>query len=157
MMDREGNAVRRSRNKLSPRLVRTIEKPGLHADGGGLYLRVKPTGAKTWVFRWQRNGRRRDMGLGSLHTVGLAEAREKAALHQRWVRKGLDPIEMVRTLCWARAIMEDDDRPKPKPPATLCSSSEICWAGERAQHGPGGSRVWRSEQIDGNAITRLPG
>jgi hypothetical protein len=147
-MDRRRASMQRQRNRLNTHLIRAIGKPGLHADGGGLYLRVQATGGRSWVYRYQRNGRRRDMGLGSVAAVDLREAREKAACYQRWVRKGLDPIEMVRTLRWARAIMEDGDRPKPKPPTTLCSSNEICWTGERAQHDPGGSRVWRSEQIN---------
>ena len=50
-------------------------------DGGGLYLRITPTRAKSWVFRFQIAGKRRDMGLGPYPDVTLAEAREKAAAH----------------------------------------------------------------------------
>lgn len=52
-------------------------------DGGGLYLRVTPTGAKRWVFRYQAAGRRHDMGLGSYPEISLAKARQKAAEHRR--------------------------------------------------------------------------
>ena len=45
---------------------------GLHSDGGGLYLRIAPGGSKGWIFRYKRGSRQRDMGLGALHTVGLA-------------------------------------------------------------------------------------
>ena len=41
-------------------------KPGRHGDGAGLYLLVKPSGSKSWVLRVQRDGKRRDVGLGSL-------------------------------------------------------------------------------------------
>lgn len=41
-------------------------KPGMHADGSGLYLAVKASGAKSWMFRYQIAGRRREMGLGAL-------------------------------------------------------------------------------------------
>ena len=48
-------------------------KPGRHGDGGGLYLLVKPSGAKSWVLRVQANGKRRDLGLGRAETSALAE------------------------------------------------------------------------------------
>ena len=52
---------------------------GRHADGGGLYLRVAPTGSRHWLLRVQVNGKRRDIGLGSFTDLTLAEAREEAA------------------------------------------------------------------------------
>lgn len=67
-------------------------KPGRHADGRGLCLLVKESGARTWVLRMQRNGRRRDYGLGSALDVSLAEAREAALALRRQVREGHDPI-----------------------------------------------------------------
>lgn len=66
-------------------------RPGRHADGKGLYLFVKPTGAKSWVLRVQSDGKRRDLGLGPVDLVPLAEAREKALQGRRMVRDGLDP------------------------------------------------------------------
>lgn len=50
-------------------------KPGRHADGKGLYLLVKPSGARSWVLRVQADGKRRDFGLGPADLVTLAEAR----------------------------------------------------------------------------------
>lgn len=67
-------------------------KPGRHVDGRGLCLVVKPSGARNWVLRMQRNGRRRDYGLGSALDVPLAEAREAAMTLRRKVREGADPI-----------------------------------------------------------------
>lgn len=67
-------------------------KPGRHVDGRGLCLVVKPTGARTWVLRMQRNGRRRDYGLGSALDVSLAEARDAATVLRRQVREGVDPV-----------------------------------------------------------------
>ena len=49
-------------------------KPGIHGDGGGLYLRVKPSGAKSWVLRVQHMGKREDVGLGGYPVVTLARA-----------------------------------------------------------------------------------
>jgi len=65
-------------------------------DGGGLMLRIAPTGGKSWIFRYMKNGRSHDVGLGSLHTVSLAEARE-AALECRKLRfAGKDPLRAKR-------------------------------------------------------------
>jgi len=66
-------------NRLSARKVQTINKPGRHADGGNLYLNVTSSGARSWVFLYTFDGRQREMGLGSLHNVPLAQARELAA------------------------------------------------------------------------------
>jgi integrase len=78
---------------LSVAKVNSLKERGFYADGGNLYLQVAPGGTKSWVFRYKEDGRARDMGLGPLHTVTLAEAREKA-LEQRKLRlDGIDPIE----------------------------------------------------------------
>jgi hypothetical protein len=54
----------------------------MHADGGDLYLQVTVGKEgqinKSWLFRFERGGKERQMGLGSLNTIGLKEAREKA-------------------------------------------------------------------------------
>ncbi len=63
------------------------------ADGGGLYLQVSSSGAKSWLFRFMLNGRAREMGLGSLRAVSLACAREKAAHCRALLAEGTDPIE----------------------------------------------------------------
>ena len=67
-------------------------KPGVHGDGKGLCLRVKPSGAKSWVLRVQFNGRRQDIGLGSFDILTLAEAREKAAALRKLARQGVDAV-----------------------------------------------------------------
>ena len=72
--------------------VRQLKKPGRHADGGGLYLVVEPSGARRWVLRTMVRCRRRDIGLGSARLVPLAEARETAALFRKTARAGRDPI-----------------------------------------------------------------
>lgn len=67
-------------------------KPGVHGDGSGLYLRVKPSGAKSWVLRVQHMGRRQDIGLGGYPAdLSLSDAREKAALLRKLARQGVDP------------------------------------------------------------------
>ena len=63
------------------------------ADGGGLYLQVGESSAKSWLYRFMLNGRAREMGLGSLRAVSLASAREKAARCRALLADGIDPIE----------------------------------------------------------------
>ena len=79
--------------KLSPAKVRTVAKPGIHGDGAGLWLHVGPTGGKSWLFRFMLDGRAREMGLGALHTIGLAEARERATAARRLLLDGIDPLD----------------------------------------------------------------
>ncbi len=76
--------------------VRAFTKPGRYADGNGLYLIVDPSGAKRWVLRTIVQGRRRDIGLGGLRLVSLAEAREKAGALRKVARSGGDPLEQRR-------------------------------------------------------------
>jgi len=68
-------------------------KEGMHSDGNGLYLRVQASGAKSWIFRYQINGRRREMGIGTLEHTAAPEARAEAAKLTALVRSGIDPIE----------------------------------------------------------------
>jgi integrase len=68
-------------------------KAGVHPDGGGLYLQVTKGGARTWIYRFMLHGRAREMGLGPLHIVTLAEAREKARECRKLRHEGVDPIE----------------------------------------------------------------
>src|SRR5919205_86442 len=72
--------------------IRGIKKPGRYADGNGLYLEVEPSGAKRWTLRTVVQGRRRDIGLGGVSLVSLAEAREKALAYRKIARQGGDPI-----------------------------------------------------------------
>jgi integrase len=66
--------------------------PGMHADGGGLYLQVSATGARSWIFRYTVNGKSHYHGLGPLQSVALAQAREKARACRHGLLDGVDPI-----------------------------------------------------------------
>jgi integrase len=85
----------RGMHRLSPREVNTLPD-GMRADGGGLYLQVTGNGrGRSWIFRYHVEGRGdRNMGLGPTHTVGLAEAREKARLARLARLEGDDPLEL---------------------------------------------------------------
>lgn len=79
-------------NRLNARRVQTLTKIGRHADGGGLYLSIAKDGGRKWVFLYRRNGRLREMGLGSARAVPLAIAREKAAAARLLLADRIDPL-----------------------------------------------------------------
>ncbi len=79
-------------NILSDARCRTAQA-GEHHDGGGLYLDVKPSGTKSWKYRWSAPPKRPKMGLGPYPVVTLAEARVKAERCRKLVARGIDPRE----------------------------------------------------------------
>jgi integrase len=78
----------------------------MHPDGGGLYLQVSDTGAKSWIFRYSRNGKAHYHGLGPLQTISLAQAREKARACRHNLLDGIDPIA-ARKLRFAEQRLRD--------------------------------------------------
>lgn len=100
-----------------PLTVRRVEMapPGRYTDGKGLMLLVKSGGARSWVLRYQLNGRRRDMGLGPYPEVTLAAAREKALAARRHLVDGIDPLSV-----------------RPKPSMTFQSAAEALIDGKRS-------------------------
>ena len=103
-------------NLLTDRRIRAIKEPGRYTDGGGLYLQVGPTGAKSWLFVFKRSGRRTVMGLGGIVSVSLAEARQKALACRKAVAEGCNPLterrgkEETPTFSKTVASFLDDDR-----------------------------------------------
>ena len=63
------------------------KKAGKHYDGGGLYLNVEASGSRSWILRTMVQGKRREIGLGSLATRSLADAREEAGRLRARARK----------------------------------------------------------------------
>lgn len=84
--------------KLTALGVSKLKKPGYYGDGGGLWLQVSASGSKSWIFRYTRNHRSREMGLGPLHTVSLAMAREQARECRQQLLGGIDPLEAKRAI-----------------------------------------------------------
>jgi hypothetical protein len=93
-------------NALTPLQVTRLSTPGRHADGGGLYLEIDPTGAKRWMLRIVRRkadahgfvvkGTRHDLGLGKVSDVTLVEARERAAELRQAAAQGQDVLAILR-------------------------------------------------------------
>lgn len=95
-------------HRLSPLKLKTSH-PGRYPDGGGLYLKVSinpRSGAvrRSWIFRFEHDGRERFMGLGSLNDVTLAEARERAREARKLHKDGQDPIEARESARTARRL-----------------------------------------------------
>jgi integrase len=114
--------------KLTALDVTRAKGPAVLHDGGGLYLRVSATGAKSWVFRFQLDGKRRDMGLGPYPVISLAEARGRAAEHRKQRHDGIDPLA-------AKA----DQRQAQRLDAARAMTFEKCAAAHIAAHQAG----WR--------------
>lgn len=71
--------------------------PGIHADGGNLYLQVTQSLARSWIFRFSFAGKRHEMGLGGYPAVTLKDARAKAADCRRALADGRNPLQDRRS------------------------------------------------------------
>jgi hypothetical protein len=80
-------------NRLSATKVQKLKAPGMYPDGAGLYLQVTGEDAKSWLLRYSLRGTAREMGLGSLRKVSLADARKKASECHKLLDDHIDPIE----------------------------------------------------------------
>lgn len=99
-------------------------KAGRHGDGLGLYLLVKPSGARSWMLRVQQDGKRRDIGLGSIAALSLSEARERSAALRKHALNGRDPI----------AERDRDKRPTPTFREALKATHEALKGGWSAKN-----------------------
>src|SRR5690242_20389839 len=89
----------RATRKLSPAKIQALiraGRPGVWGDGAGLWLRITATGNPSWAFRYMRDRKAHEAGLGPCHTVGLADAREKARRYRMELLDGIDPLAARR-------------------------------------------------------------
>ena len=107
-------------------------------DGGGLYVRATAGGTASWVFRYERAGKTREMGLGSLDTFSLDEARERARKCRQLLVEGEDPIEKRKA---ARAKTAP---PKPVSKPFGWCAEEYIEAVRAGWHNPKHERDWRN-------------
>ena len=90
---------RHPRHVLTDHAVDAAEpwaRPRRIADGGGLYLLVSPSGAKSWILRVVIKGQRCDLGLGGTTYIDLVDARANARRLRRIARTGGDPRTVQR-------------------------------------------------------------
>lgn len=67
-------------SKLTPTAIKSkLRAPERYGDSKGLYLEVGASGSASWIVRVQKNGKRRDIGLGEFDKVPLTRARQLAA------------------------------------------------------------------------------
>jgi integrase len=119
----------RAIGRLTALKVEKAKQPGMYCDGGGLYLRVTPEGAKNWVLRYMLDSRPRWMGLGPLALYSLQEARARALDARRKRHEGIDPIEARRA-----------ERARQRLDAARAVTFQQCAESYIASHGAG----WRN-------------
>jgi integrase len=117
-------------------------------DGGGLYLRVAPNrkdgdgdekpAAKSWVFRFQLDGKRHDMGLGPYPDISLAEARQRATEHRKLRHEGIDPLEARHAQRQAQRLSAARGRTFREVAEEVISRNETGW--RNAKH----RQQWRN-------------
>ncbi|MEO0544949.1 MAG: integrase arm-type DNA-binding domain-containing protein [Pseudomonadota bacterium] len=84
-------------HKLTDRQIRAANAKGRVSDGGGLYLRISPTGSKSWSFMWNRDKRRREIGLGAYPDRSLASARDIASRMREAIGAGSSPLAVLNS------------------------------------------------------------
>ena len=94
----------RGQNKLTALKVNSLKAVGKYADGLGLYLVIPRPREKFWAFRYMRSGRARQLGLGPLHSVSLAQARNRALEQRQLLLDGKDPIEVKHQAVMDRKV-----------------------------------------------------
>jgi len=132
----------RTTDKLTDAKVKALLKaaqPGIVNDGGGLYLRVGSSGGASWILKYHRDRRAREMGLGSYPAVTLAMARQKASDLRQQVAAGSDPIATKRE---AKAEAERAATTLEQVAAQYIKSHESSWT--NATH----RRQWRQTLRD---------
>ena len=108
---------------LTQEFVDNVKKPGRYGDGNGLFLKVRKSGSKQWVWRGTIRGRkiRREQGFGGHRDISMAEARRKAIEHRELAQTGKDPKEhqpdiptfaaaMVQVISKRRAKWRDESK-----------------------------------------------
>jgi integrase len=118
--------------RLTALAVSRESKPGLYADGGGLYLCVGRNGAKRWTFRFTLNGAAHEMGFGGLNKVRLADARKKASDARLLLSEGRNPLVHKQENATERATAEKQRLMTFDQCAeAYISAHEIAWKNEK--------------------------
>jgi integrase len=89
---------------LTSKKVERTKTPGRYFDAHGLYLQVRNADNKSWLLRYERDGKERWHGLGPVHAFNLKEARLRARKVRQLLADGVDPIDNRRAERAARAL-----------------------------------------------------
>jgi len=82
--------------RLNNSIIEAITEPGLYPDGDGLFLQVKGSKGRSWIFKYTFQGQSHEMGLGSLRAFNLTEARKRAREKRQLISDGIDPLQAKR-------------------------------------------------------------
>jgi integrase len=115
--------------------------PGMHADGGGLYLQVVGD-ARSWLFRYAVGGKDRYCGLGPLHSVSLTDARQEAHRCRVIRLAGGDPIEARKAERAAKALASTLGTTFKEAAESLIAAKAPGWKGRRLEP------LWRQTLTD---------
>lgn len=94
----------RALNKLTTRKVASLKQAGRHSDGGGLYLRITPSGGRSWQFMTAVGGKRVEIGLGAESAIGLGAVRKVAEKMREAVALGQDPRKVLEAPAAAKRV-----------------------------------------------------
>lgn len=137
-MGKKGVNVARRVRILNAQQVQRATEPGYYFDGAGLYLQVAKGGSKSWILRYVIDRRAREMGLGSLVTFSLAEARDRATKYRQAIADGVDPIEDRKISLMAKRITDANIITFDKAAQKYIAANESGW--RNAKHG----EQWRN-------------
>lgn len=113
--------------------VAKLENPGYYCDGAGLYLQVSKSGSKSWIMRYTLARKPCEMGLGSVLTFTLAEARQRAAVQRKLLADGIDPLATKRSDLLAKRMADASIITFDKAAAAFIEANSPAW--RNAKHG----------------------
>ena len=119
--------------RLNALQVKNLTKPGYYCDGGGLYLQVSKSQSKSWIMRYTFDGKPCEMGLGSLVTYTLAEARQRATAQRKLLTDGIDPLTKKHGDQLARRAADANIITFDKAAAAFIEANSPAW--RNAKHG----------------------
>ena len=131
--------------KLTAAFVRSVHEPGLYWDEHGLVLRVKPSGYKQWIQRLFIHGKRRELGLGPVRLVTLAEARDAALANRKVARAGGDPRATRR-----RSVPTFE-----RAAAKVFAMHRTSWSAKHAAQWASTLRMYAHPRIGGKRVDRI--
>ena len=123
---------------LTAKQVEKETRPGYYFDGAGLYLQIAKGGSKSWILRYTLNGKAREMGLGSLVTFSLAEARLRATEQRQLIADGTDPIEAKQARQRQARVLKANTITFDQAAAAFIAANEAGW--RSSKHG----EQWRN-------------
>src|SRR3954452_2884617 len=129
---------------LTARQVAKLTEPGRYGDGSGLYLQVTPTGARSWLLRYEFGGRERAMGLGPVDDFTLDEARERARRARQLLKDGIDPLDARK-----------DERIKQTSARALAAAANVTFRECVDQYYKFHSRKWKNAKHSAQFLSTM--